>query len=151
MRFPPNGTRAAAPCFGNVDYASPLDAKLWMKGADANTLLVAHVETQRGFDNIAEIVTTPGLDMVYIGPYDFSLSFGHPGDYDHPEVLQRMVQVLELCQAHGVPFGTTPSGVEGAEFWGTRGASFFEACDEMTFIQQGAANLVGSWRERIGY
>jgi 2-keto-3-deoxy-L-rhamnonate aldolase RhmA len=151
LRFPPAGTRAAAPCFGNVDYAAPHDAKAWMRGADENTLLVAHIETERGFQNIEEIVTTPGVDMVYIGPYDFSLSVGHPGDYDHPDVLQRMLRILEVCQTHGVPFGTTPSGVDGAEFWGSRGASFFEACDEMTFIHRGATHLVSSWRERLGY
>ena len=31
------------------------------------------------------------------------------------------------------------------------GASFFEACSEMTFIQRGATELVKSWRNRIGY
>ncbi len=150
MRFPPRGTRAGAPCFGNVDYAWPKDHKGWMKGADANTLVVVHIETQRGFDNFEEIVTTPDIGMIYVGPYDFSISAGHPGEYDHPEVKQRMLKMLKRCLENTVPFGTTPSGAAGAKFWASRGASFFEACDEMTFIHQGAVDLVTSWRKRIG-
>ncbi|MFN0170703.1 MAG: HpcH/HpaI aldolase family protein [Bryobacteraceae bacterium] len=150
MRFPPRGTRAGAPCFGNVDYAWPKNHKAWMNGADANTLVVVHIETQRGFDNFEEIVTTPDIGMIYVGPYDFSISAGHPGEYDHPEVKQRMLKMLKLCLKHNVPFGTTPSGAAGAKFWASRGASFFEACDEMTFIHQGAVDLVSSWRKRIG-
>jgi len=151
MRFPPVGTRAGAPSYGNVDYAWPTDHAAWLRGADAGTLLVAHIETQRGYDNFAEIVSTPDLGMVYVGPYDFSIAVGHPGDYDHPLVRERMVKMAAQCRAHHVPFGTTPSGVEGAAFWAAHGASFFEACDEMTFIQRGAEELVASWRTRIGY
>lgn len=151
MRFPPRGTRAGAPCYGNVDYAWPKNHKAWMKGADKNTLVVAHIETQCGFDNFEEIVATPDIGMVYVGPYDFSISIGQPGEYDHPEVKQRMLRMLELCRAHGVAFGTTPSGVDSAKFWAALGASFFEACDEMTFIHRGATELVESWRKRIGY
>lgn len=151
MRFPPRGTRAGAPCFGNVDYAWPKNHRAWLKSADANTLVVGHIETHLGFENFEEIVTTPDIGMVYVGPYDFSISVGHPGEYDHPKVKQRMLQMLKLCRKHNVPFGTTPSGLEGARFWAARGASFFEACDEMTFIHRGAAELVGSWRKRIGY
>ena len=149
MRFPPTGSRAGAPIYGNVDYALPKDHTTWLRDADSSTILVAHIETKPGVENFEEIVKTPGLGMVYVGPYDFSISVGHPGDYDHPEVKERMLHVLELCQAHHVPFGTTPSGAEGAGYWAKHGASFFEACDEMTFILQGATELAASWREKI--
>jgi 2-keto-3-deoxy-L-rhamnonate aldolase RhmA len=151
MRFPPKGTRAGAPCFGNTDYAWPKNHKSWLKGADASTMVVVHIETQRGFDNFEEIVTTPDIGMVYVGPYDYSISVGEPGDYDHPKVREGMLKMLALCRKHNVPFGTTPSGAGAAKFWASRGASFFEASDEMTFIHRGATELVASWRKRIGY
>ena len=97
-----------------------------------------------------KIASTPGIGMVYAGPYDLSIAAGHPGDYDHPAVKERMLRVLESCRANGVPFGTTPSGPDGAHYWASRGASFFETCDEMTFIQRGATDLVESWRKAVG-
>jgi 2-keto-3-deoxy-L-rhamnonate aldolase RhmA len=150
MRFPPHGTRAGAPCYGNVDYTPPDDHRAWMDGADAATMAVAHIETDLGIESCEEIVSTPGLGMVYVGPYDLSIAAGHPGDYDHPEVKERMIRVSNACRENGVPFGTTPSGSASAHYWASRGASFFEACDELTFIQQGATELVKSWRNAIG-
>jgi 2-keto-3-deoxy-L-rhamnonate aldolase RhmA len=150
MRFPPLGSRAGAPCYGNVDYVWPNDHVAWMQGADAATLVVAHIETALGVENCEEIASTPGVGMIYVGPYDLSISVGQPGNYDHPAVKKRIARVLEACRAHDVPFGTTPSGKAGAKYWASRGASFFEACDEMTFIQQGATDLVRSWRAAVG-
>ncbi len=63
-------------------------------------------------ENAAEIVTTPGVDMVYIGPGDFSVEMGQPGDWDHPDVVGPAEEILDLCKAHNVPFGTTAAGAD---------------------------------------
>ena len=57
-----------------------------------------------------------------------------------------MGEVLELCKKHGIPFGTTASGVNGARRWIERGASFFLAADELGFIRRGAERLVEDYR-----
>ncbi len=63
--------------------------------------------------------------MVYVGPFDFSIAMGHPGDYEHPDVAQPMSRILELSRKHRVPFGTTVSNAEIAAQWVRRGCSFF--------------------------
>ena len=100
-------------------------------------------------ENAAEIVTTPGVDMVYIGPGDFSVEMGQPGDWDHPDVVGPAEEILDLCKAHNVPFGTTAAGIEGAGRWISKGARFFEAKDELGFIYEGAVQLVGAYRALI--
>lgn len=147
MKFPPVGTRAGAPAFANVDYQSPPDHKAWLVDADESTILVAHIETADGYRNAEEIIATPGLDMLYVGPYDFSLSMGHPGDYSHPDVLEPMNRILEICKAHKVPFGTTAANMEGAAYWIDRGAQFFEAVDELSLIAAGSRELVAQYRK----
>ncbi|MFA6111569.1 MAG: aldolase/citrate lyase family protein, partial [Candidatus Latescibacterota bacterium] len=99
------------------------------------------------YENAAEIVSTPGVDMVYVGPGDFSIEMGHPGLYDHPEVAGPMEEILTLCRRHGVPFGTTASGTEAAGRWLARGARFFEAVDEISLIREGAAKVVEAYRQ----
>jgi 4-hydroxy-2-oxoheptanedioate aldolase len=147
VKFSPFGSRAGAPCFANVDYAWPPDHKKWLRNADESTVVVAHIETAEGYRNAEEIITTPHVDMVYVGPYDFSISRGHPGDYNHPDVLNPMKRILEICKAHRVPFGTTASSLEGAEYWIKRGAQFFEAIDELSLIATGARQLVTQYRK----
>ncbi len=149
LKFPPGGTRAGAPCFANVDYAWPADHKKWLKNADASTLAVAHIETAEGYARAEEIITTPQLDMLYVGPYDFSIAMGHPGEYNHPGVLKPMRRILEICRKYGVPFGTTASGIDSARDWIKRGAQFFETTDELGLILSGARELVGQYRKLL--
>ena len=51
MKFPPTGTRAGAPCFGNVDYGWPADHRTWLHNADDSTVIVGHIETCEGYRN----------------------------------------------------------------------------------------------------
>ncbi len=146
LKFPPAGSRAVAPGYGNSDYLQPGDWKRWMAEQDAETLLVVHIETRLGYEKAAEIISTRGVDMVYIGPGDFSIEMGHPGDYDHPQVAGPMSEMVAICAKHGVPFGTTASSAEAAGAWIKKGARFFETMDELTFIQQAASRLVQEYR-----
>jgi len=147
MKFPPLGTRAGAPCFANVDYEWPSNHKAWLHNADESTVLVGHIETAEGYRNAEQIIATPDLDMLYVGPYDFSISMGHPGEYDHPDVLKAMKRILEICRAHKVPFGTTASSLEGAKYWIKQGVQFFEAADELSLIAAGSRELVAQYRK----
>ena len=146
VKFPPNGTRAIAPGYGSSDYIQPPNWQDWMTEQDEETALVVHIETRLAYENAEEIVSTPGVDMVYIGPGDFSIELGHPGDYDHPEVAGPMNEILELCKKVGVPFGTTASNAEKAKEWVEKGARFFETVDELTLIAEGARKLVNKYR-----
>ena len=147
MKFPPRGSRAVAPGHGNSDYVQGADWKTWMNRQDEETTLVVHIETKAGYENAAEIIATPGVDMVYVGPGDFSIAMGHPGEYDHPDVVGPMEEMLALCQKQRVPFGTTASGVQAAETWVAKGARFFETVDELTLIYEGASQLVRRYRD----
>jgi 2-keto-3-deoxy-L-rhamnonate aldolase RhmA len=86
--------------------------------------------------------------MVYVGPYDFSIAMGHPGEYDHPQVRKPMRKILDLCKKHQVPFGTTASGPEAAADWIAAGCRFFEVIDELALIGEGATRIVSAYRRR---
>lgn len=148
LKFPPSGTRAVAAGYGNSDYVQPADLKTWMADQDAETTLVAHIETKTGYQMAEEIVSTTGVDMVYVGPGDLSIEMGHPGDFDHPGVVGPMEEILAICQEYGVPFGTTPSRTDAAGQWISRGASFFETENERSFIFRGATQLVEEYRRQ---
>jgi len=147
LKFPPHGTRAVAPSLGNSSYVPTSDWKPWMANQDEETTLVVHIETRVGYENAEEIISTPGVDMVYFGAGDFSIEMGHPGQYDHPDILGPQEEILRLCQKHKVPFGMTASGVEAAEQWIDKGAQFFEITNELSLIFQGASKVVHDYRE----
>ena len=149
LKFPPAGTRAVAPGYGNSDYLRQDDWESWMVDQDAETTLVVHIETRKAYENAEEIVSTPGVDMVYVGPGDFSVEMGHPGKPEHPDVARPMEEILECCKKYDIPFGTTALSIEAARGWIEKGARFFETQDELAFIYEGASYLVREYRKLI--
>lgn len=149
VKFKPLGRRPGAPCYGNVDYSWPSvyteQGRGWFENANDSTLMIAHIETELGYKNAEEIITTPYLDIVYVGPYDFSISMGHPGDYDHPDVAGPMMEILELCKRHGKPFGATPTGPGSAPKWMAAGAQVFYPVDELALVDAGARKTVAEF------
>jgi 2-keto-3-deoxy-L-rhamnonate aldolase RhmA len=150
LKFPPKGTRAVAPGWGNSDYRGVTDWQGWMDEQDEETFMVVHIETALAYENAEEILSVPGIDLCYAGPGDSSIELGHPGDYDHPDVRGPMEHVLKLCKKYGIAFGTTPSSGKAAGEWVQKGATFFEADSEIGFIRTGAAALLADYKKHIG-
>ena len=146
MKYPPIGTRAGAPCYGHVDYVAPGNASRWLKNANASISVLAQIESAPGYENAEEIITTPHLDMLFVGPFDFSIAMGHPGEYDHPVVKKAMRKILSLCKKHKVPFGTIASSPQAAREWMNAGCQWLVVFDEISMIYKSAADTVASYR-----
>jgi 2-dehydro-3-deoxyglucarate aldolase len=68
-------------------------------------LLIAMIETQKGASGIREILKVPGLDAIFIGPYDLSASLGVIGDFNHPLFKDALRLILDECRMAGIPSG----------------------------------------------
>ncbi len=100
--YPPIGNRSFGPVraamYGGKGYASE---------ANNEIACIAMIETRDGIANIEEIVTTPNLGGIYIGPSDLALALDLPpnGDTDEPIHLEKVQEILQCCRQHGVPVG----------------------------------------------
>ena len=78
--YPPDGYRSYGPIrglvYGGPDYADKANAEL---------LKFAMIETKESLENLDEIMKTPGLDGIYIGPADLSLAIGQKPSFDKPD------------------------------------------------------------------
>jgi 4-hydroxy-2-oxoheptanedioate aldolase len=61
------------------------------------------VETPTSLSNLDAILATPGLDGVYVGPSDLTLSMGLgvDGDSSHPKFIEALNHVVARCRATG--------------------------------------------------
>lgn len=69
--------------------------------ANEDVLLCVQIETKSGVENIDEILSLEGIDMVASGRNDLSQSYGLPGQNTHPVVLAAEDTVLDRAIAHG--------------------------------------------------
>lgn len=84
-KYPPMGTRSNGPIRAGV-YG---EAGGYQKGANAEVLLIPMIETRRAVENIASILSVPGIDAIYVGPSDLAFSLGKEPKLDSqdPEIL----------------------------------------------------------------
>jgi 2-dehydro-3-deoxyglucarate aldolase len=88
---------------------------------DAETLVGVTIETAESIDNIDAILDVPDLGFVFIGPFDLSVSLGHPGEVDHPEVQEAVETVRSRAVEAGVPVGGLGFGMDDVNEKATNG------------------------------
>jgi 4-hydroxy-2-oxoheptanedioate aldolase len=84
VRYPPTGER-----FWGPFYTAPrwgVSMREYLDCADEEVLAIGTIEHVDAVESIGEIVSTPGLDLLFIGPGDLATSMGLRGQADHPEV-----------------------------------------------------------------
>ncbi len=95
--YPPQGIRGFAYCRAN-HWGGDFDR--YAQQANGRTCVFVMVETARGVANIEDIVATPGVDGVLIGPYDLSGSMNLLGQMEHPRMLEAEEVVIAACEQH---------------------------------------------------
>ena len=111
--YPPKGYRSFGPIrgllYGGADYG---------KHANDEILKFAMIETKEALSNLDEIMSTKGLDGIYIGPADLSLAVGSEPSFDIPDtspVFKVILEVLEHAKKHNIIPGIHNMSPEYAE------------------------------------
>jgi 4-hydroxy-2-oxoheptanedioate aldolase len=102
MRYPPLGQRSFGPTRAVFAHGSDYGQK-----ADESVIALAMIETADGMKNLDEIVRTPGLDGVYIGPADLTLGLTgrrYPTGFDReePEMIEAIKTILAKAHEAGI-------------------------------------------------
>lgn len=101
-RYAPHGYRSSGPTrallYGGADYTAK---------ANDTVVALAMIETREALGALDAILSTPGLDGVYVGPSDLSVSLGLPHGLDRTEdvAVGAIRTVLEACRRHKVKAG----------------------------------------------
>jgi 2-dehydro-3-deoxyglucarate aldolase len=101
-KYPPMGDRGVGLARAQ-GYGATFDE--YVRNANEDTLLILQIEHKDAVANIEAILSVPGIDGTFIGPYDLSMSLGVPGQLDHPSVIAAKRRVLEATLAHGLAPG----------------------------------------------
>ncbi len=111
-RFPPEGTRGVNGYVRAGAYGG--DARYLARANGAAACFVM-IEGPDALAAVDEIVATPGLDGVLIGPFDLSAGLGVLGEVHHPSVRAAARRVAAAARAAGVAaaiFATSPADAE---------------------------------------
>ncbi len=121
MRYPrplasdirePNGRRGRSPgiaaWFWGVGGGAYFErADVWPLNSDGDLLAIIQIESPGGVERVEEIISTPGVGIIFVGPSDLSTQMGYGDDPGAPEVEQAIQTVLAACLRHDVPCAIT--------------------------------------------
>jgi 4-hydroxy-2-oxoheptanedioate aldolase len=89
----------------------------YVGNSNKNVVVALQIETASSIDNIEEIVSLPGLDIAFLGPFDLSLSLGLYGKYKMEmfksvEYKQAVDKMVAACKKNNKPMGTFVFGTD---------------------------------------
>lgn len=87
-------------------------AEDYIETEDRETLVGVTIETRESVDAIDDILDVPELGFVFIGPLDLSVSLGHPGEIEHPDVQEAVETVRAAAAEADVPIGGLGFGMD---------------------------------------
>jgi 2-dehydro-3-deoxyglucarate aldolase len=101
-KYPPMGARGTG--LARAHGYGP-NFKQYIQDANRDSLLIIQIEHIDAVESIDDILSVKGIDGVFIGPYDLSMSMELPGELTHPKVEAAKQRVLEAAVAHGLAPG----------------------------------------------
>jgi 2-keto-3-deoxy-L-rhamnonate aldolase RhmA len=110
-RYPPKGLRGVSGGARSSRYGRIRD---YLKKADDEICLLVQVETRESLDRLDDIAAVEGVDGVFIGPSDLSASFGHIGEFGHPEVQAAIEDAAKRIRKAGKAPGILTGNEEEA-------------------------------------
>lgn len=141
--YAPMGTRSFGPMrgllYGGADYPSK---------ANETVVVFAMIETRQGLDNLEEILQTPGLDAVYIGPSDLSLALGCTPTFDDvdPPVAEAIAYIAAKAKEHGKVAGIHNGTPEAALKRIEMGFQFVTVSSDARLMASGSQAILSKMR-----
>lgn len=143
-KFPPLGERSFGPqrAMALQERTAPTD---YLREANEGALTLAMVETPAALNNVEDIAATPGIDALFVGPYDLStaLSGGKSQNFTAPEVERAIDVICRAANDAGKTPGIYCSNAEHARAMARRGFRFIAIGSDYGFLRAGAQAQLG--------
>jgi len=143
-RYPPMGERSSGPVRALQIHGPDYFAK-----ANEEILVMAMIETKEGLENLEEICSTPGVDVIYIGPADLSYALGMAPRSDNPDPLHVATcdRIKEVAHRHGKKVCMHCGGAEFASGAIKRGFDMVMLTSDIICLIAGVKRQVDSLKE----
>jgi len=140
-KYPPDGVRGAASAAASR-YGMELSS--YLRRANEETTVCVQIETREALEHLEAIAGVTGIDLLFVGPQDLTLSLGLGDDRTHPRVREAMRGVVSACDRHALIPGTLVASLEEKRAAVDLGFRFIALASDVRFLIQGAKYYLGN-------
>jgi 2-keto-3-deoxy-L-rhamnonate aldolase RhmA len=137
-KYPPIGNRGVALRRPHSLYRK-VGAADYLRQANDETLIAVQAETPQSIRNLNEITTVPGIDVVFVGPFDLSVSLGIPGEVNHPREIEAIDKILAVCLPKKIDVGIQLFDVPSIKSWVQKGMRLISYSSDSALLSDAAA------------
>ena len=98
--------------------------RAYLEDRNRNSIAIIGIESEAGVSALGNILQVPGIDGIFVGPNDLSISLGVPDEYDRQEYQNAVKHIIETSERRGIPVLVHHQTPELSTFWISQGARF---------------------------
>ena len=141
-RYAPLGQRGIAGLGPHLDFEPQPDMAAALRHLNEQVHLSVMLESRQAFDRLDEIVATPGIDGVTLGPGDLAQDLGIFGTPDQGRVINEYRQrLIEAAHKHQKDISFLVHSVEDAERWSKAGVKMLVYSSDVEILHAGYAGV----------
>ena len=144
-KFPPIGKRGLDGGNNDGKYTK-LNMHDYIEQANQERLVIYQVETPEVMKDIEAIAEMQGVDALFFGPGDYSLTLGVPGQMDHPDVVAARKKVAEVARKNN-KIAATPGGPGVAKNYIDMGYNLLNIGADVVALSDYAEKLVNEFEK----
>ena len=148
MRYPPKGIRGVASLNRACGFGKSFEQ--YFATANDQLLTVVQIETRQAVEQAEAIAAVDGVDVLFVGPTDLSVSLGIARQFAHPEFRKALTKVVAACRNNGKAPGILLSDPEQVEPLLTEGFTFVGLGSDGGVVSAGMqklANIFDKYRK----
>lgn len=123
-KFPPQGARGIEIVCPDADLGMA-DPKTYLAHANRETFVAIQIEDAEALERLDEILSVPGIDVIFIGPADLTASLGVPFEFTAARYLEAVQRIADAAKRHGKWWGLPVRDVAAAAAFAAQGARVF--------------------------
>ncbi len=125
------------------------DTRAYLEAYNRHSFFVAMIESAPAVERLDAILAVKGIDAVFIGPHDLTVSLDLPEQYRHPTQQAAITTIIQTCAARGIPAGT--------QWWNTNlvrrelalGGRFVLYSNDLNIMRLGYAESMATIRDHV--
>lgn len=145
-KFSPIGERGMFSCPRKSGYGI-IDGATFKEWTNEEVIVAIQIESLQALNNLEEILSVPGIDMVLSGRGDLSNALGIPGQKEHPLVLEVEEKIFKIAMSKGIAISpqldpTAANFAENVQKWIEKGAQVISFGHDITIIRKSFENVL---------
>ncbi len=146
MKYPPDGVRGMATMTRAVEFGPKFDE--YYQETTSQLLGILQIENVESLNHLDDIAGLDGVDVLFVGPADMTLSLGIFKEFEHPKFIEVLKQVQAAAIKYGKSTGVLMSSPAEYEKYHNLGFRMMGCGSDSVFLLRGAQNMVDEMKNQ---